>query len=157
VTARADADLEPDAGEPLVGIRLGQLHDVKQSELGMRFAFGACASAVAGVIALASTRFGGMFLAFPAILPATLTLLEKKHGAEAARHDLRGAVLGSLGLVAFAVTAAALFGNAPVGVVLCASTGAWVVVSVGSYLLTVGERRARAAGTAHPRDVASST
>jgi hypothetical protein len=136
--------LEPDAGEPLVGIRLGQLRDVNPSELGVRFAFGACASTVAAVIALSSPRAGGMFLAFPAILPATLTLLEKKDGTEAAQHDLRGAVFGSLGLVAFAVMAAWLFGHASVGVALSASTGAWVVVSLACYLVTaVLRRRAR--------------
>ena len=49
--------------------------------------------------------------AFPAILPATLTLLEQKHGTEDAVHDTRGAVLGAIGLVPFAVVAAVCFGR----------------------------------------------
>lgn len=72
--------LEPQPGQPLMGFEPSKIRDLKASELGVRFAFGACASIVAGLVGTAfSPVVGGMFLAFPAILPATLTLLEQKH------------------------------------------------------------------------------
>ena len=46
--------------------------------------------------------FGGMFLAFPAILPAAVTLLERRLGLAQASADVRGATAGALGMLAFA-------------------------------------------------------
>jgi hypothetical protein len=47
----------------------------------IRFGFGAAVSAVASVIAaVAGPRAGGVFLAFPAILLASLTLVAKEEG-----------------------------------------------------------------------------
>jgi hypothetical protein len=55
-------------------------------------------SAVAGVIsAVAGPRAGGVFLAFPAILLASLTLVAKEEGPARARDDARGAIFGTLG------------------------------------------------------------
>src|SRR5438876_639488 len=79
------------------GIDLGKLREVVPRDLALRFAFGAGISIIAGLAGLlVSSRFGGMFLAFPAILPATLTLLEEKDGTEHAVHDVRGAALGAI-------------------------------------------------------------
>lgn len=61
--------------------------------------------------------FGGLFLAFPAIFPASATLVEKHEkqkkreagifftirGREAAALDSRGAAMGSIGLMGFAL------------------------------------------------------
>jgi hypothetical protein len=76
---------------------------------------------IAGLIA---ARFGpvvgGLFLAFPAIFPASATLIEKhvrerkekaglpgaRRGKEAAALDAAGAALGSFGLAAFGLAAA---------------------------------------------------
>ncbi|HEY2813724.1 MAG TPA: DUF3147 family protein [Acidimicrobiales bacterium] len=110
--------------------------------MGVRFAFGAGMSVVAGLAGnVFSPVVGGMFLAFPAILPATLTLLEKKHGTEAAVHDDRGAVLGAIGLVAFALVAAALFTVVAPAFVLIAATVAWAVAAVAVYLAVAAWRR----------------
>ena len=72
---------------------------------------------MAGIIAKEfGPGIGGLFLAFPAIFPASATLIEKyerqkkeKHslvettrGTEAARIDAAGAAMGSIGLLAFA-------------------------------------------------------
>lgn len=70
---------------------------------------------------------GGLFLAFPAILPATLTLIDEKDGKRSAEADALGAVVGSAALAAFGMVSwlllphieavvaelAALVGSAP--------------------------------------------
>ena len=69
----------------------------------VRFIFGAAISAVAGLVGMRfGLRGGGIFLAFPAILPASLTLIEKKEDTDRAVGDIKGAVLGSTGLLLFA-------------------------------------------------------
>jgi len=137
--ARPDQSAQP---ERLVGAQPGKLGKMRPQELALRFAFGASISVVAGLVSLAwGPRAGGMFLAFPAILPATLTLIEKKEGTDEARHDVAGAFLGAFGLVAFgAVTVWALHRMA-VGVALAAAAASWAVVASGLYLLTEWARR----------------
>ena len=98
------ADGGQPADEKLFGADPGKLREVKVHELLIRFAFGAAISAVAGIVSLAVNPVaGGMFLAFPAILPATLTLIEQKEGTDQARMDAQGAVAGGLALALFAV------------------------------------------------------
>lgn len=83
-----------------------KLKEVGASDLRIRFAFGALISIVAGVVApVWNGKAGGMFLAFPAILPATLTLIEKKQSKLEAEEDDEGAMLGSVAMFAFAATA----------------------------------------------------
>ncbi|MFF0249315.1 DUF3147 family protein [Streptosporangium sandarakinum] len=103
----------------------------------IRFAFGAGVSALAGVVAtVAGPRFGGLFLAFPAILMASLTLVAKKESVRQARNEARGATFGAVGLFGFAaVTAAALAGRWPLWAALAAATAVWAVLSLGCYLL----------------------
>src|SRR5438270_257458 len=59
--------------------------------------------ALAGMVVCAS--FGGLFLAFHALLPASLTLIEKKEGTTKAWADANGGVFAALRLAAFALTA----------------------------------------------------
>lgn len=84
---------------------------------------------------------GGVFLAFPAILPATLTLLQKEDGKRQAVSDAHGATLGALGMVAFAITASLLLGHYA-GWALVAALGAWIGVSLALYGLAVVFARA---------------
>ncbi len=100
---------------------LGQSH---WYEYLIRFIFGGIVSALAGLIAKHfGPSIGGLFLAFPAILPATATLLakseeEKKQseagennhptegvlrGREVAGVDAAGASMGTIGLAIFAL------------------------------------------------------
>jgi Protein of unknown function (DUF3147) len=87
-------------------------------EYALRFLFGGMVTVVAGLIAKHyGPVFGGLFLAFPAIFPASATLVEKHEiekkrragiidnarGRKAAALDARGASLGSLGLACFAL------------------------------------------------------
>jgi hypothetical protein len=91
----------------------------KWYEYAVRFLFGGAITVVTGLLAKHyGPVFGGLFLAFPAIFPASATLVEKHEqekkeragilttmrGRQAAALDARGAALGSLGLTGFAVT-----------------------------------------------------
>ena len=101
----------------------------------VRFAFGAATSAVAGVISVVwNSRVSGIMLAFPAILAASLTLIADEESRRAAREDARGAVVGALGLAAFALICYASFGHLPPVVVLALALVAWVCVACGIYL-----------------------
>lgn len=124
------------AGNRLFGADLSQLRQTKVRDLLLRFAFGAGISIVAGLgaVFLGST-VGGLLLAFPAILPATLTLIEKEQGLDDAVYDVGGAVFGGAGLVAFALTASFTFGHLPAVGALLASLAAWTLVALVLYVL----------------------
>lgn len=102
----------------------------------LRFAFGAGISLVAGLIGMwFGPKVGGVMLAFPAILPASLTLIQKKEGKEAAAIDSVGASLGAAAMIAFAVfvsATASTWGAVPS--VLIALV-VWLSVAVGFYFL----------------------
>ena len=104
---------------------------------------------IAGLIA---ARFGpvvgGLFLAFPAIFPASATLIEKhvrerkekkglpgaRRGKEAAALDAVGATLGSFGLAAFALIIWLVVEQSPYLALVLATLG-WSVVAVFSWIL----------------------
>ena len=122
-------DLEP------VGFDWSKLSKTHPPELLIRFAFGggiALVAAIAGTVF--GPKFGGLFLAFPAVLPATLTLIEKKEGTAKAWADASGGVLGAVGLAAFAFTTLRLLPANPVVALLLALL-AWLVVSAGLYFV----------------------
>ena len=109
----------------------------------MRFAFGAGVALVAGVVGMRfGPLIGGLFLAFPAVLPASLTLLEKRDGLHKADVDARGAILGSCGMVAFAF--AAHLGIRPLGfAAIAAAWVVWILVSLTLFLLVRAAVRRR--------------
>ena len=112
----------------------GRLREVRPRELAIRFAAGAATSVVAGVLGLVlGERVGGVMLAFPAILAASLTLIEQEDDGREAREDARGAIVGALGLAAFAVVAALALPGMPGWAALLLATAAWVCVAVGGY------------------------
>ncbi len=124
-----------------------KLAAIRPREYLIRFIFGAAVSSVAAVATVvAGPRFGGMFLAFPAILPATLTLLEKKEGLPQAVSDLRGATLGAIGMIGFATIGGSTMLPAA-GLRLLAALAGWALLSAGLYgalrllAATVGERQ----------------
>src|SRR5579884_2340502 len=116
----------------------------------LRFALGGLVTAAAGILAKKiSPGFGGLFLAFPAILAASTTLVEKHeqqrkeekgmHGTYRGRHaaaaDAAGAAMGSIGLITFAVFVWKLLPqHNPVMVIGCA-TLLWIFVCGGVWLL----------------------
>ena len=127
------AEIRKERFQP-IRLDLGKLAKPPWAALGERFLFGAGVALLAGVVGLKfGPRVGGLFLAFPAILPAALSMVEKKEGADKADIDALGAVLGSIGMVAFAVTATLLLGHGP----LTALGGAWLVWLAVAGLLFV--------------------
>ncbi len=80
------------------------LKETKPHEWLIRFVFGGVVSLMAGIVGRHwGPVVGGLFLGFPSILPATVTLVTKHKGRQAAADDTRGAAIGSVGLVGFAV------------------------------------------------------
>ena len=84
-------------GSPTPKLNLNALKRQGPRAYLMRFAFGAVIAAVAAIAGLGvGDRMGGILLAFPAILPASLTLIERKEGRRIAAIDAMGAILGSV-------------------------------------------------------------
>jgi succinate-acetate transporter protein len=128
-----------------VHFKISALKATKWYEYALRFLFGGTITVVTGVLANHyGPVFGGLFLAFPAIFPASATLVEKHErekkqragiaktirGREAAALDARGAAIGSLGLIGFAFTVWRLapIWNGPRA--LFAGSVVWMTVSI---------------------------
>lgn len=126
----------PAKREPFAGIHPGALHDVPVGDLLIRFGFGAAISAVAGIVSVAAgSEPGGILLAFPAILPATLTLIEKEETERQAEDLDVGSILGAAALAAFAVVVWQYIGSGSAPVVLVSTTAAWLAAAVLLYLV----------------------
>ncbi len=85
-------------------------------------------------------RVGGILLAFPAILAASLTLIAEEDDIREAREDARGATAGAVALGCFAAVAAILFSTLPGGAVLTIAAATWTVVAIGIYHLAWARR-----------------
>jgi hypothetical protein len=123
------------------------LREGRWYEYVIRFVLGGAATVFTGLV---SSRYGasigGLFLALPAIFCASATLIEKheirrkreaalageRRGQEAAALDATGAVLGALGLLAFAVVFSALV-ESGVSAAFVSASLAWVIVSVAAW------------------------
>ena len=110
----------------------------------VRFVLGGAMTVGTGVIA---ARFGpvigGLFLAFPAIFPASATLIEKHvrerkekaglpggwRGKEAAALDAVGAALGSFGLAAFGLVIRLMIVQSPASALVLA-VASWLAVAM---------------------------
>jgi hypothetical protein len=87
-----------------------ELRKTTAGQYALRFLFGALVTTATGWVARAwGPAVGGLFLAFPALLPASLTFVKDEDGRRAAVADARGACLGSVATIMFAV--AAWFGS----------------------------------------------
>jgi hypothetical protein len=113
----------------------------------IRFALGGAATVFTGWI---SSRYGasigGLFLALPAIFCASATLIEKheirrkreagldgrRRGEEAAALESAGAVLGALGMLAFAITFSVTVEESVLAAFVGASL-AWLLVSITGW------------------------
>jgi hypothetical protein len=130
------------------------LRDAKWSQYALRFLFGGIVTAIAGLVAQHyGPAIAGLLLAFPAIFPASATLIEKHErqekerkgmsgtvrGRQAASVDAAGSAMGSLGLLGFAVIIWQFLPAHSVGAVLGAATVAWAVVSV--FVWQIRKRR----------------
>jgi hypothetical protein len=128
-----------------VKVDYSSLRQAKWHDYAIRFVFGGLITAGAGLVANKwGPVIGGLFLAFPAIFPASATLIEKhekekqeaqgpkgaERGKEAASADAAGSAMGGLGLLVFAVLVWKLMPNHKAWLVLTAATLSWLSVSV---------------------------
>ena len=101
----------------MIEFKVGALKKTTVPEYAIRFLFGGATTALAGVIANRyGAGIGGLFLAYPAIFPGSISLIEKhererkqeigSNGARRARlaaaSDAAGAAIGAVGLALFA-------------------------------------------------------
>jgi hypothetical protein len=113
-----------------------QLKKARAWEHAVRFVFGGAITVLTGLIGRAwGPWIAGLFLAFPAILPASLTLVKQHDGRRQAIEDARGARLATVGLWAFAAVVIVLAGRSTPSIVLVAATLAWLFVALGLWFL----------------------
>jgi hypothetical protein len=132
------------------------LRQTKWHEYALRFMAGGVITVIAGLIARKwGPGIGGLFLAFPAIFPASATLIETherqekqkkdlhgdKRGTDAAAIDALGAAMGSVGLMAFAVICWWLIPRYPAPLALGSATIAWLLVSFSIWIIRQWRRR----------------
>ena len=128
-----------------VSLDLSVLARTRWYEYGVRFLFGGAITLITGLLAKRyGPVFGGLFLAFPAIFPASATLVEKHErekkqaagtsrtirGRQAAALDARGAAMGSAGLMVFAFVVWKLSPTWNSAATLLTALVAWFVVSL---------------------------
>jgi hypothetical protein len=115
-------------------LSLAKIRQVRPRDYAIRFAMGAAISIGAALIGkVAGHRFGGTFLAFPAILPASLTLIQEEEGTARAGRDALGAVLGGAALVGFAMVGEAAFGTLEPFAAIALATAAWLAAAFTLY------------------------
>jgi hypothetical protein len=128
-----------------ISFQLSALRKTKWYEYAVRFVFGGVVTVIAGVVAKKyGPVLGGLFLAFPAIFPASATLVEtherekkKKagiprtiRGRQAAALDAYGAALGTVGLLCFAIVVWQFLPGHDATLVLPAAAATWTLVSI---------------------------
>ena len=129
----------------MISARISALKETRPHEYVIRFLSGGTATVLAGLVA---RHFGpgpgGLFLAFPAIFPASATLIEahtKKRmarigsdgtnrGRLAASIDAAGASLGAVGLAGFAVVLWFLLPRQNPWWILMAAVAVWTGISI---------------------------
>jgi len=117
------------------------LQKTKAWEYLVRFVFGGVITALAGLAAKSwGPVIGGLFLAFPAILPASLTLVSQHDGRRRAIDAARGGRLGSLGLMAFAGVVWMTATRWPPVAVLVAATIAWMAIDGVLWAIRYGRK-----------------
>jgi hypothetical protein len=128
-----------------ISVDFSALRRAKWHQFALRFMFGGIICVLAGLISQKyGPGVGGLFMAFPAIFPASATLLENEekekkervglHGSICGRKvagvDAAGAAMGCLGMIAFAAIVWQLLPKQSAPTVLIGATGAWFCVSV---------------------------
>jgi hypothetical protein len=128
----------------VIKFNLGALKHVKLHDYVVRFLLGGAVTVATGLIAKAfGPVTGGLFLALPAIFPASATLLEKHErdkkrragiiftlrGRLAAALDARGAAMGAIAMFAFAGFAWQMLPRTHLAVGLSCSMLAWLLLA----------------------------
>src|SRR5207253_6142363 len=133
-----------------VTVDLSALGKTKWYEYAVRFVFGGIVTVLAGLIAKNfGPGVGGLFLAFPAIFPASASLIEKhererknrigmsgtKRGRMAAGVEAAGAAMGSVGLIGFAILTWYLLPRLSLWLTLMAATSLWGAAAAGCWFV----------------------
>jgi hypothetical protein len=134
----------------IVEINLASIKTTKPHDYAIRFFFGGLVTAAAGFIAMRyGPVIGGLFLAFPAIFPASATLIEShekqakqragydgtKRGRIAAGIDATGTFLGALALPLFAFVLYRFLPSHNPTLTLLAASLTWLFLSILLWLL----------------------
>lgn len=133
-----------------IAVDFSAVRRTKWTEYAIRYLFGGLITALTGVIAkYYGPEIAGLFLAFPAIVPATATLIEahekqRKHraglhgtvrGRTVASVDAAGASMGSIGLIAFGAVTWLTLPQVSAALVLVVAGLAWCAVSFAAWWL----------------------
>src|SRR5882757_1738384 len=131
-----------------IQLDLASLRRIQWHEYLTRFLMGGVITVLTGLLAKAfGPVVGGLFLAFPAIFPASATLLDKHErekkqkagipetirGRLAVGLDARGAAMGSLALAAFAWVVWKTLPHASSSVVLSAAFALWIALATAIW------------------------
>lgn len=134
----------------MIAINTAGLKRTKWWEYLLRFFLGGLITVVAGILAKKfGPGFGGLFLAFPAILASGATMVEKHErerkqekgmsgvirSRQAARADAAGAAMGSIGLIAFAACVWKLLPGHSPWLVITGATLLWTLCSLALWFL----------------------
>jgi Protein of unknown function (DUF3147) len=139
-------------GSPEPKVDPGHLKRHGPTDYIVRFAFGFGISAAAAIVSTVfGAKIGGVLLAFPAILPASLTLIERQDGRHEAMTDATGAILGSFALIAFAAIAAVTLSKFTAVLALVLATAVWLAVAFALYVLIVWLPRRRKSAVTRAR------
>jgi len=134
----------------IVEVNFASLKSTKPHEYALRFLFGGIVTATAGFIAMRyGPVIGGLFLAFPAIFPASATLIEShekqrkqkagydgtNRGRTAASIDAAGTFLGAIALALFAVILYRFLPSHNSILTLTTASLAWLTLAILLWLL----------------------
>jgi hypothetical protein len=133
-----------------ISLDLSSLKEIRPRDYAIRFIFGGLVTLLTGLIA---QRYGpsiaGLFLAFPAIFPATATLIEKhekqrkqqigrdgtNRGRSAVAVDAAGTALGTLGLLLFALFLWRFLPTHSTPLILAVAALIWITAAVAFWKL----------------------
>jgi hypothetical protein len=128
-----------------IRVNLASLEQIQWHEYLTRFLLGGAITVATGLIArYFGPVVGGVFLAFPAILPCGATLIDKHErdkkcragipqtirGRLAAALDARGAALGTIALAMFALLVWKLLPLHNAALTLAGALGAWLALAI---------------------------
>jgi hypothetical protein len=145
-----------------IAVNWSSLKQTKPHEYAVRFLFGGLSTVAAALIAKHfGPGVGGLFLAFPAIFPASASLVEsheikrkakvgldgRNRGRMAASPDSQGASLGCIGLVGFAFVLWKWVNSHNALLMISAAGMIWITVACG--LWAIRAMRPRATHTTH--------
>jgi hypothetical protein len=119
----------------IIKVDPAKLGKISWKAYAVRFGFGGAVTVLAGLVGAAyGPGVGGLFLAFPSISAASLTLIQKQDGRGAVGADAFGAAMGSLGLLGFAAIVWVAAPRWPGWVTLVVAMIGWLTLCFGVWL-----------------------